>query len=188
MDKKDFGARLLALRKQKGVSQAEVAGYIGLTVAAYQNYENGRREAGYETISKLADFYHVSIDYLFGKDAIAEPNDPIKDMSDRLNLNPYERAIISAYLAMDSKSRKDLVKMISDVAESVKSGTEYEKKYTMHIDPKESRREQKQMVKQSTTTTYIKVAARGGEPPHTEEMTQAEQERIANLPRVPDDL
>ena len=34
MDKKDFGARLLALRKQKGVSQAEVAGYIGLTVAA----------------------------------------------------------------------------------------------------------------------------------------------------------
>lgn len=62
------------------------------------------------------------------------------------------------------------------------------KKYTMHIDPKESRREQKQMVKQSTTTTYIKVAARGGEPPHTEEMTQAEQERIANLPRVPDDL
>lgn len=137
MDKKDFGARLLALRKQKGVSQAEVAEYIGLTVAAYQNYENGRREAGYETISKLADFYHVSIDYLFGKDAIAEPNDPIKDMSDRMNLNPYERAIISAYLAMDSKSREDLAKMIGDVAESIKSGTEYEKTYTMHIDPKE---------------------------------------------------
>ena len=64
MDKKDFGAKLLALRKQKGASQAEVAEYINLTVAAYQNYENGRREAGYETISKLADFYGVSIDYL----------------------------------------------------------------------------------------------------------------------------
>ena len=38
---------------------------------------------------------------------------------------------------MDSKSRKDLAKMIGDVAESIKSGTEYEKTYTMHIDPKE---------------------------------------------------
>lgn len=174
------------LRESKKLTKKQVADAIGITERAYITYEYGQRDVSTDTLQKLADFYGVTTDYLLGREP--EPNDPIKDMSDRLNLNPYERAIISAYLAMDPKSRKDLVKMISDVAESVKSGTEYEKKYTMHIDPKESRREQKQMVKQSTTTTYIKVAARGGEPPHTEEMTQAEQERIANLPRVPDDL
>lgn len=37
--------KLQLLRKQKDVSQLEVANYIGLTVGAYQNYENGRREA-----------------------------------------------------------------------------------------------------------------------------------------------
>lgn len=177
---------LKKIRKERGLTVKEVVEGAGIPMRTYQNYEYMEREIGAGTLQKLADFYGVTTDYLLGRGP--EPNDPIKDMSDRLNLNPYERAIISAYLAMDPKSRKDLVKMISDVAESVKSGTEYEKKYTMHIDPKESRREQKQMVKQSTTTTYIKVAARGGEPPHTEEMTQAEQERIANLPRVPDDL
>lgn len=174
------------IREKNGLTKRELCEKTGISERAYLTYEFGEREPKISVIAKLADFYGVTTDYLLGREP--EPNDPIKDMSDRLNLNPYERAIISAYLAMDPKSRKDLVKMISDVAESVKSGTEYEKKYTMHIDPKESRREQKQMVKQSTTTTYIKVAARGGEPPHTEEMTQAEQERIANLPRVPDDL
>ena len=42
-----------------------------------------------------------------------------------MNLNPYERAIISAYLAMDSKSREDLAKMIGDVAESNKKAWIY---------------------------------------------------------------
>lgn len=162
MDKKDFGAKLLALRKQKGASQAEVAEYINLTVAAYQNYENGRREAGYETISKLADFYGVSIDYLFSREPA--PDDPIEMLSRELNLNLYEKAIVTAYLAMDTKSRTDLVRMVQTVADAVQSGAESKYTYT------------------------IQVAARGGEPPHTEEMTQAEAERIANLPRVPDDL
>ena len=101
----------------------------------YQKYEYMEREIGAGALQKLADFYGVTTDYLLGREP--ELNDPIKDMSNRMNLNPYERAIISAYLAMDSKSREDLAKMIGDVAESIKSGTEYEKTYTMHIDPKE---------------------------------------------------
>lgn len=68
MSKQEFGAKLLALRKQKQVSQAEAASYLGLTVAAYQNYKAGRREAGYETISKLAVYYNVSTDYLLGRE------------------------------------------------------------------------------------------------------------------------
>ena len=47
---------MFKLRKQQGRSQAEVAKYLQLTVAAYQNYEAGRREAGYEVLAKLADF------------------------------------------------------------------------------------------------------------------------------------
>lgn len=163
MEKKDFGARLLLLRKEKGVSQADVAEYIGLTVAAYQNYENGRREAGYDTISKLADFYGVTTDYLLGREP--QPDDPIKMLSRKLNLNLYEKAIVTAYLAMGTKSRTDLVKMVQNVADAIKNGTE-SKKYTY----------------------TIQVAARGGDPPHSMEITQEERERIANLPRVPDDL
>ncbi|GEM_PF-1087589 len=153
MDKKDFGAKLLALRKQKGASQAEVAEYINLTVAAYQNYENGRREAGYETISKLADFYGVSIDYLFSREPA--PDDPIEMLSRELNLNLYEKAIVTAYLAMDTKSRTDLVKMVQTVADAVQNGTESKYTYTIQVaargDAAKSRQEQGEDVTVSTT-------------------------------------
>ena len=102
MKRENFGKRLLMLRKEKKVSQAEVAAYIGLTVAAYQNYENGRREAGYETISKLADFYGVTTDYLLGREPLPNPfadlnlseDDEKEVMEKYMSLPPEVRAVM----------------------------------------------------------------------------------------------
>lgn len=73
MLKQELGKRLLDMRKHRKKSQADVAGYLGLTIAAYQNYENGRREAGYDVLVKLADFYGVTTDYLLGREQIEDP-------------------------------------------------------------------------------------------------------------------
>lgn len=102
MEKKDFGARLLSLRKEKGTSQADVAEYIGLTVAAYQNYENGRREAGYDTISKLADFYGVTTDYLLGRE-------PPKNPLDHLHIAEDEKSVLEGYLTLPDDVRAQIL-------------------------------------------------------------------------------
>jgi transcriptional regulator with XRE-family HTH domain len=61
---------LKELRLKKGVSQQVVADYLGVTNQAYSNYETGKREADYETQLKLAEYFEVSLDYLFrGSDA-----------------------------------------------------------------------------------------------------------------------
>lgn len=71
MDEKiAFGQRLLECRKKSGKSQAEIAQLLDITTAAYQNYENGRREAGYVIISKLANFYCVTTDYLLDREPV----------------------------------------------------------------------------------------------------------------------
>ena len=150
------------LRESKKLTKKQVADAIGITERAYITYEYGQRDVSTDTLQKLADFYGVTTDYLLGREPA--PDDPIETLSRELNLNLYEKAIVTAYLAMDTKSRTDLVKMVQTVADAVQSGAESKYTYT------------------------IQVAARDGEPPHTEEMTQAEAERIANLPRVPDDL
>ena len=114
MKKKDFGARLLSLRKEKGVSQADVAEYIGLTVAAYQNYENGRREAGYDTISKLADFYGVTTDYLLGREPA--PN-PFAD----LNLSEDDEAeVIAKYMSLPPEIRACMLDVLVQLGEAAK--------------------------------------------------------------------
>lgn len=64
---------LKELRIKKGVSQREVANYLGITNQAYSNYENGKREADYDTQLKLAEYFNVSLDELFKGNAPSAP-------------------------------------------------------------------------------------------------------------------
>lgn len=59
--------RLKDLREDNDLKQQQVADYLGITRSAYSNYENGIREIPLELLMKLADFYHVSVDYLLGR-------------------------------------------------------------------------------------------------------------------------
>ena len=59
--------RLKQLRKEKGLTQGQVAIYCDITEKAYQNYELMTREPKLINLIKIADFYGVSIDYLVGR-------------------------------------------------------------------------------------------------------------------------
>lgn len=65
--------RILALRKQNGKTQTELAEYLGLKLRAYQYYENGRYRPDYEKLIALAAYYGVSTDYLLGLTDEREP-------------------------------------------------------------------------------------------------------------------
>ena len=54
-------------RKEKGLTQNEVAIYCDITEKAYQNYELMTREPKLEILRKIADIFDVSIDYLVGR-------------------------------------------------------------------------------------------------------------------------
>lgn len=59
--------RMLALRKEKKLTQEEAAREIGIALRTYCRYEKGEREPTVPTLWKLADFFGVSIDYLVGR-------------------------------------------------------------------------------------------------------------------------
>ena len=58
--------RLKELRLNRGLSQKEIADYLGITVASYSLYERGNREPNISILKRIADFYTVSVDYLMG--------------------------------------------------------------------------------------------------------------------------
>lgn len=60
--------RLKELRKEKSLTQQQVAEIIGVSRTAYLKYENDYLEIGIELLCKLADFYKVSLDYLAGRE------------------------------------------------------------------------------------------------------------------------
>lgn len=54
------------LRIDNDKTQADIANYLGCQREVYRRYEKGTRQIPIDFLIKLADFYHVSIDYLVG--------------------------------------------------------------------------------------------------------------------------
>ena len=65
-----FGNRLRLLRKEKGMKQKEIGELLGLKQSSIGKYENEQRTPPPESIGKLADFFHVSSDFLLGRSNI----------------------------------------------------------------------------------------------------------------------
>lgn len=181
-EKKKFGERLSELRKKKKASQAEVADYIELTVAAYQNYETGRREAGYEVIAKLADFYGVTTDYLLGREPA--PN-PFAD----LNLDEDdEKEVISKYMSLPPEIRACMLDVL------VQLGDVTRKRRAEAAEPKPQESTSIEDVKMTTNNEIqeklypSKRIARKGGSPVVEMLTQAEIDEIKSRPRADEDM
>lgn len=62
-----FNTVLRSLRKDRKLTQSELAKLTGLTVSAISMYENGNREPSFETLEILADFFNVDMNFLLGR-------------------------------------------------------------------------------------------------------------------------
>lgn len=62
----DFNIRLRQLRRNKKITQSELADILGLKPTAISNYESKRNEPSFEKLVALSKFFDVSCDYLLG--------------------------------------------------------------------------------------------------------------------------
>ena len=60
----EFGSRLNRLRKDAGLTQAQLGGRIGVTARAVSQWENGRTEPALSLLGKLADALGVTLEVL----------------------------------------------------------------------------------------------------------------------------
>lgn len=56
--------KLRQLRKERKLTQVELQMRTGIEQSLLSKFENGERVPPTETLIALADFYHVSIDYI----------------------------------------------------------------------------------------------------------------------------
>ncbi len=64
------------VRKNKGMTQVEVAKELGITQSQYSRYESGFTNIPSDMLSKIADLFGVSVDVILGRDA-DETQEPI---------------------------------------------------------------------------------------------------------------
>ncbi len=63
-----FHEKLLSLRKRYSVSQTELADAVGVSRKSIQFYESGERYPRNGVLTKLAEFFNVSVEFLTSTD------------------------------------------------------------------------------------------------------------------------
>lgn len=96
--------RLQEIRKNKGKIQQEIADNINVARSTYACYESGTREPDFQTIIKLADYYDISLDELFGR--IHSKRTP------QISLTDDELDLIKKYRALDERGKKTILRNI----------------------------------------------------------------------------
>lgn len=104
-----MGHRLKELRNARGLNQVDVAAAVDIDRAYLSRLENDGKNASLDLIAALADFYDVSIDYIYR-------GAPTPLSSPQLNSNgPYsveEKAIIELWREMDDGQRRVFLSMV----------------------------------------------------------------------------
>jgi Predicted transcriptional regulators len=80
-----FGERLKLLREEKELTQRALANLLKIGYSTLGMYETNKRSPDMATISHLADFFGVTVDYLLGRSA-----DPHATKTNAENKKPKE--------------------------------------------------------------------------------------------------
>lgn len=74
-----FGIKLKELRLEKGLNQEQLGKLFHVKKAAISKWENGNTSPDENTINNIADYFDVSIDYLYGRTNKRQPHHLTKE-------------------------------------------------------------------------------------------------------------
>ena len=63
----DFSEKLKELRRNKAVTQRQVAREIDITERNYQHYEAGTKKPSFDVLIKIANYFNEDVDWLLGR-------------------------------------------------------------------------------------------------------------------------
>ncbi|WP_290776490.1 helix-turn-helix transcriptional regulator [Anaerofustis sp.] len=108
------------VREHKGITQKQCADTLGITLRAWQTYEQGVSEPKQELLCRIADMFGVTIDYLLGRE-IGE-SDTIDQLVGEFNMSTLEKKILEEYLELPDNLRKDFMEFLQKSVQEVQNG------------------------------------------------------------------
>lgn len=99
--------KIRELRKSHGLSQSALAKILGVAQNTLSYWENGKFDVDNKSLSLMADFFSVSVDYLLGRDDSVQKESPAADESGEADL---DRELVSLLCQLDSPMEEQRVK------------------------------------------------------------------------------
>lgn len=90
----NLGENLRYILEQHNLTQKELATKLSITPSALGNYIQGTREPDYHTLIRIADYFHVTTDFLLGhnvkRDALTHKEEILLHLFRTLNKEQQE--------------------------------------------------------------------------------------------------
>ena len=101
--------QLKKLRQSRNLSQQKLAEEFHTSQQSIWKYENGITEPDISTLTRLANYFNVSIDYLVGNSDTPEKADLITEKQ----LSPSESLLIQQFRSLPAKSQALVIELVS---------------------------------------------------------------------------
>lgn len=104
-----FPEILKQLRQNRNLSQKQLAEAIFISPSAVSQYETGNTHPSHETLERIAKFFNVTTDYLFGNSSNAE-------LEERMNQDYCDGVTVSSFMdrcmSIKGKHRETLLDVV----------------------------------------------------------------------------
>ena len=101
-----IGTRLRHIREEKGLNQIDVGEAVGISRSYLSDIEAGKKDGSIKTITALAQYYDVSLDYLAGLPV------PAIQSAENAAHDDFERILLKIWRAMSEEERLGLMALL----------------------------------------------------------------------------
>ncbi len=111
----NFARNITELRKKAGVTQEELAEALHISGQAVSKWETGTNQPDTQTLAAIADYFHVSIDYLYYGESVAYDDiyaritDRVAAIPEQMGKESYQEALKIFAAAHHGISHKNLI-------------------------------------------------------------------------------
>lgn len=125
MSTKDFFKIFIALRKEKGLTQDELAQKLGVSKSSVAMWETGQRLPSPDIYELIADYFNIDIDYLYGRTDIRQRVRFDENGNAQRTLLADETHLLDKYQQLNSDGKQKATEYLEDLVgnEKYKKGT-----------------------------------------------------------------
>lgn len=108
-----FGRKLKELRLERKINQSELGEIIGISPSTVGMYERDQRFPDKDILSKIADYFEVSVDYLLGR------TDERNVHKEKTKLDPGVKTIAAHRININEDLPDDAIEKINEYIKMV---------------------------------------------------------------------
>ena len=110
-----FKVVIAKLRKERKLTQAELAKILGVSASTVSMWENGERAPVHAMVKKIADFFNVDMDYLYGRTNIRQHMSIDNDGNIQLTVTPEEKRLLDYFSKLNDLGKEKVLEDMGDL-------------------------------------------------------------------------